>query len=103
MGGHVGSGETYDDAVRREIPQETGLTAEPFFLGSYKKRFIVKDKENVHVYGVVADRELWLNTEIIKGEYVTLYELEPIIEERDFLPETEILLPMYSSYLLAAA
>ena len=44
MGGHVGSGESYEEAVAREVEEEVGLKAVPFFIHYFKKR-IREEKE----------------------------------------------------------
>ena len=38
FGGHVLAGETYDDAVVRELLEETGLNDPPFLIRSFQKR-----------------------------------------------------------------
>jgi isopentenyldiphosphate isomerase len=60
LGGHVGSGESYKEAVVREVEEEVDLEAVPFFIHYFKKR-IPEEKENVKVYGFVANKEPSLN------------------------------------------
>jgi len=92
LGGHVHSGERYDDAIGREIDEETGITARPFRMASYKKR-IPEEKENVVVYGVIADRKPKLDpAEIEEGAFMTPEGVEKAVKERKFLPETGRLL-----------
>lgn len=99
LGGHVNSGESYEDAAIREIAEETGLKQKPFFMESFKKR-IPEEKENVRVYGVVASGEIILNChELQHGEFLSLKELEKKLKKEKFLPETEILLPILRRYL----
>jgi len=52
LGGHVLAGETYDEAVVREVKEETNIDEKPFYMGSYKLR-IPEESENVRVYGFV--------------------------------------------------
>ncbi len=99
LGGHVARGESYEDAVAREVLEETGWTRRVFYMGSYKKRFDAKDRENVRVYGLVADRAPVLNNEIVGGRYASLEEINIMMAERNFLPETGILLSIYRDYL----
>lgn len=88
LGGHVHSGERYDDAIGREIDEETGITAKPFRMASYKKR-IPEEKENVVVYGVIADRKPNLDSaEIAEGTFMKMGELENLVKGKKFLPET---------------
>ena len=76
LGGHVGSGETYDEAVVREAFEETGLSGKPFRIGAFKKR-IPEEKENVVVYGITADRKPKFDAgEIAHGEFLGLDELD---------------------------
>ncbi len=92
FGGHVLAGETYDDAVTREIAEETGLEDEPFAIAAFQKRN-ADERENVRVYGVHARRELDLYAdEIEQGEFVTLAQLNELVGRFDFLPETPALL-----------
>ena len=99
LGGHVNSGESYEDAAIREIAEETGLNEKPFFMDFFKKR-IPEEKENVKVYRVVASGEIILNYHELKhGKFLSLKELEKKLKKENFLPETEILLPILRRYL----
>jgi isopentenyldiphosphate isomerase len=99
LGGHVGSGESYEEAVEREVEEEVNLKAVPFFIHSFKKR-ILEEKENVKVYGVIANEEPALNEgELAEGVFLDLDELEGRLNKENFLPETETLLPLLREYL----
>jgi len=99
LGGHVHAGEGYDEAVVREIEEEIGLKANPFFLAFFKKR-IPEEKENVKVYGVVVKERIILNDEELeKGEFLGLEEMEEKLKSQDFLPETEILFSILKRHL----
>jgi isopentenyldiphosphate isomerase len=92
FGGHVLSGESYDDAARREIREEVGLDVPARQIGGFQKR-TADERENVKVYGVTANRELVLYAEeIAQGQFMTLAELNQMIPRFDFLPETPDLL-----------
>jgi len=92
FGGHVNSGESYEDAVLRELEEEAGIREKPAFMGSFKKRFDEKDKENVRVYAIVTGRALAVDPgEIKQGSYMTIAELEKKLKEDRFLPETALL------------
>ncbi|HEY3272841.1 MAG TPA: NUDIX domain-containing protein [Methanocella sp.] len=58
FGGHVAAGEDYPDTVVREAGEEAGVTSQPFFMASFKKRFDDLDRENVKVFGFVAGESL---------------------------------------------
>ncbi len=99
LGGHVHVGESYDEAVVREMEEEAGLKAKPFFISSFKKR-IPEEKENVNVYGVVVKERISLNDEELeKGEFLGLEEIEEKLKNQDFLPETEILFSILKRHL----
>ena len=92
FGGHVLAGESYDGAVEREIREEAGLAARPTFITSFKKR-TADERENVKVYGVVADRDPALFAdEIEQGQFATLAEINEMLGRFVFLPETDTLL-----------
>jgi isopentenyl-diphosphate delta-isomerase type 1 len=99
LGGHVHSGESYDEAVMREMDEEAGLKAKPFLISSFKKR-IPEEKENVKVYGIIARDKITLNNEELEsGEFLGLEELEEILKIQNFLPETKILFLILKRYL----
>jgi isopentenyldiphosphate isomerase len=100
FGGHVQAGEDYTDTVGREAEEEAGVTSQPFFMASFKKRFDDRDRENVKVFGFVADREPVLDpTEIEQGTFLALSELERKLGEEKFLPETSKLYAILKDYL----
>ncbi len=92
LGGHVNAGETYDDAVVREVKEEADINEKPFFMGSFKLR-IPEENENVRVYGFVTDKKPELDPfELKQGMFLTREEMEEKIKKEKFLPETEDLL-----------
>jgi len=99
LGGHVSSGQSYDEAVVREAEEEAGVESKPFKIGYMKKR-LPQECENVMVYGFVTDgKPNLLADEIEYGEFMTLSEAEDKITAEDFIPETHDLLPMLRSFL----
>jgi len=98
FGGHVPSGETYDEAVVRELEEETGLTDPPFPLGQFKKR-TPEENENARVYGMVATKPIkLLLEEVVSGEFMTLEQTQQMMKKEDFIPETQQLLPILREY-----
>ncbi len=99
FGGHVHAGESYEDAVLREAKEEAGIEEKPIFITSFKKRFDKNDKENVKVYGLVANHEPKLNpNELKQGWFMLLKELEQKLKEEKFLPETPGLIQILRNY-----
>ncbi|HTE84709.1 MAG TPA: NUDIX domain-containing protein [Dehalococcoidia bacterium] len=98
FGGHVQAGETYEEAVAREVEEETGLRDRVFSITSFQKR-TADERENVKVYGVRAREELRLFAdEIEQGRFVTMAELNEMLGHFDFLPETPTLLKTLTEY-----
>jgi len=99
LGGHVASGDTYDDTVVREALEEAGVASKPFRMGFFKKR-LPEERENVAVYGFIADgKPKLLAEEIDLGEFMTVEEAEKLMTKESFLPETGQLLPILKQYL----
>ena len=99
LGGHVHAGESYEEAVVREMEEEAKLKVKPFLITSFKKR-IPEEKENVKVYGVLAKDNLTLNDEELeRGEFLGIDEIEEKLKSQNFLPETEILFGILKGYL----
>jgi isopentenyl-diphosphate Delta-isomerase len=100
FGGHVHAGETYEEAVEREAKEEAGITAKPVFMTAFKKRYDKKDRENVRVYAFITDGKLTVDpSEIARGEFMTMGELEQKLGTEKFLPETERLYNILEDYL----
>jgi isopentenyldiphosphate isomerase len=94
LGGHVLTGESYDEAVVRECKEEADIDDKPFFMGSFKLRFSkISDNENARVYGFATDKKPKLDPfEIKQGMFLTRKEMEEKIKKEKFLPETKDLL-----------
>ncbi len=99
LGGHVHSGESYEEAAVREIKEEIGVDAQPYYMESIKKR-IPEEKESVKVFGVRVDGEIILNKEELEsGAFIEVSELKESIINHDFLPETEKLFQILKHHL----
>lgn len=92
LGGHVHAGESYEDAVKRELKEEAGFPGEPVLVTAFKKR-IPKEKENVKVYRVAVNGPITLNPdELSVGIFLDIEDIEDELVGRNLLPETSILL-----------
>jgi len=100
LGGHLSTGETYDEAVVREAKEEANIDEKPFFMGSFKIRIQNKsDNENAKVYGFLTDKKLKFDPfEIKQGTFMTVEEMEEKIKKEKFLPETKDLLEILKKF-----
>jgi len=99
FGGHIGSGETYEEAAIRECKEETGIEGEPFYMGYFKHRHST-ESENQKVFGFVTDKEPDLDPkELQGGRFMTIQEMKEILKKKDFLPETKDHLRILEEYL----
>ena len=100
LGGHVKSGESYEEAVKKECMEETNISSKPFFISDYKKRYDETDRENVKIYGFFKDMNFFPSPEEIdEGEFLALDELKVALKERNFLPETNDMLIILMDFL----
>lgn len=97
LGGHVLAGETYDKAIARESIEETGINFEqPISIAYLKKRFDPEDRENASVYSMsVRDNYPIQCTEITRGWFTTIDEINYLIKTKKFLPETQMLMDIF--------
>ena len=92
FGGHVQSGDTYDNTVVREAEEEAGVTAKPFWMGRFKKR-LQEERENVEVYGFITEGGPTLQKEEVEhGSFMTVEEAKALTKKEKFIPETGQLL-----------
>lgn len=93
IGGHVHSGESYEEAAEREVKEEMGIEGKPKFITSLKKRLDEKDRENVKVYAITTDKKPKLDShELEQGKFLTMEQLDKKLKKEKFLPETTKLL-----------
>lgn len=95
-GGVVESGESYDDAARRELAEELGLVdAELEYVG--EARFTDEQLAAIfHLYRVVHDGPFSFDDgEIVEVRWVTVAELEAMQATDRFVPDSfTVLLPL---------
>jgi len=103
FGGHLHTGETYEEAVARESEEELGLKLKPVFVADYKLIWLEKkgkDREISKVYALVTDREPKLETsELKQGSFMTLQEARKKMKKEKFLPETKDMLRIIERFL----
>ena len=93
VGGVVASGETYDDAARRELDEEVGISPESInFLGTG-----LYDDPDVsligHCYWVAHDGPFYLRDgEVTRTEWASWKDLQRLDDVRPFLPDSRALL-----------
>jgi 8-oxo-dGTP pyrophosphatase MutT (NUDIX family) len=87
--GHVLSGESYENSARRELQEETGLTAEELnYLGAFwfEKDYPSRlEKEYFHVYRASYRRSMGpvrLNEEQVNEQWITEAELEALYRDK---------------------
>jgi isopentenyldiphosphate isomerase len=94
-GGVVASGETYEEAARRELEEELGVVGDVDFLG--QSRYVDDDvAEMCRCYRVVHDGPFTFNDgEVSEARWVTLTELDALRATHRFLPDgIALLLPL---------
>jgi len=98
LGGHVNAGETYDEAVVREVKEEANIDDKPFPMGSFKLR-LPEESENVRVYGFVTDKRPKLDSfEVKQDMFLTVEKIKEKIKREKFLPETKDLLKILKEF-----
>ena len=93
LGGHVKSGETYDEALISEMKEEINTVGEYEKLGDFIKD-IEEEIEHVYLYKVKVepDKIDLLDKEFQRGEFWNIEKIKRKVKELDFLPETEVVI-----------
>ncbi len=97
MGGHVKAGDSYDEALKREVKEEIGTFGDYKEIGRFTKD-IPEETENVRLYTVTVDPDKirLAEDEFADGEFMSLDQVLKEVEScDDFLPETPQVIRMF--------
>ena len=97
-GGVVASGESYDDAARRELFEELGIDAVPVALAAdrHERRYADGDVDLVaRCYRVVHDGPVrFVDGEVCEVRWLDRTSFEALVATEPFVPDSLVLLPI---------
>jgi isopentenyldiphosphate isomerase len=100
LGGHPSSGESYEEAVKREVLEETGIKSKPFYIVDYKNFWLKRNREIAKVYGVFVDKNFRLDeNEIKQGIFLAFKEAKTFLDGKKILPETGDMINIVKDFL----
>jgi len=89
VGGHVESGETYEQAMKRELKEEIGIDGKLISVENYVDTSEY-DKECRRVFYIVTDQKIRLNEkEYEEGLFLTYDELKQKLKKDVFVPSSD--------------
>lgn len=77
--GHVESGESYEQAAKRELKEELNINAEPKFEFDIKV-YSDEQKENFRLFSITTDDPITTNEEIEQSKFMTIDEIRKMIK-----------------------
>lgn len=98
LGGHVTSGSSYEETLKKEMKEELGVIGDYEEIGRFKKD-IEEEKENVKLYRTEVDSQsIKLSPdEFQRGKFIPLDKIEEEIKKKNFIPETNQVLSFLMS------
>ncbi len=89
LGGHVVSGDTYEETISKEMKEEINTIGEFTKLGEFVKD-IEEETEYVNLYQVHVNKDdiKLLDKEFEEGEFWSKKKIMEELDKRNFLPET---------------
>lgn len=104
FGGHLNSGESYEQAVIREAEEELGIrNAMPVFIKFFKRRKEEKDRENVKLYAFFINSREKLKidkSEVSEAFFVSIEKVKELMKEKKFIPDTVYLYEIAEKFLM---
>ncbi|MBW2995663.1 NUDIX domain-containing protein [Candidatus Woesearchaeota archaeon] len=94
--GHVDSGETYEQASKRELKEELDIDAEPKFEFDIKV-YSDEQKEHFKLFSINTDAPIKTNEEIEQSKFMSIDEIKDMIKE-DSSQFRDAFLLMFNKY-----
>lgn len=86
VGGHVGSGESEENALKRETQEEIGLSDFDYKLkgGKIFNRYVIDRQENhfLYLYEIISDEEFSLGDEAVGYEVFPIAKIKKLLKEK---------------------